>query len=817
MSYSISVYKIEDGKKKDCNVVAFFEFAITRKRYVIIENPDNEVGNRLIPFGVNNDKVEQELQLLEEDDDKIIIEQYCQDNLKDKKIDFTYPESSKYFGVIDLESMKYAEAYQRMQIQEMLERKNALVPDNLIEQIDKRIIEISLEGLNENIPESTTEFIKDCININKYNLWLNKKIEEAKNKISKFSYPDNFQQTSNQLKVFQSLINLLSESIIEKHVIEDILVDFVELSDDNSDDNNNNINKILSNESLQSFLSEDKRKVMYGNIIFRANGKFSSKTINGVADHFYKEKDFHKAVNLYNCLVERYKTISEDIDLVETYNSIGCCYIGMMKFENAYKAFEEAVKIDAGYAVAYNNWAYALAVECDIIPQGSIRNEKLYEALRHINRAIQHKNDDISFYSNKACIDYELNSFQAVIEDYNDAISISTNYKDIKTILQLKIYSQIELHYEKKQIFTFKNFLNDLETIFKNETGRSKYLFQALSVYHNIENGKENIEAICLNLMIFEFVVDKLMSSLAIRDLEQDIYFYTSLDSFQKLLADDGFKQPIFCANHMNDPNEGQELYKTFLQQIDSKELIHDVFQKIEGLEIQSIRKKLNVEFTFLKAFTENDDSLPMWVHYGNQGKGCCIKVNPKFFSNFVNDSDTEEKNLGRNPFDDEYRLYKVLYLRDGVLPDNTDIEVKKLYDSFCSLFKDLCLQYTGYTSQLKKVVSSSVLKIINSIIYLFKNTDYQYEKEMRIVLRRAISDIEREDIDIQTTNPTEDCPIPKVFIYTKKPLEIEEVILGPKMKEVSDFIPYIAMRLLRMNNYQEDEVHISKSLIEYR
>ena len=87
----------------------------------------------------------------------------------------------------------------------------------------------------------------------------------------------------------------------------------------------------------------------------------------------------------------------------------------------------------------------------------------------------------------------------------------------------------------------------------------------------------------------------------------------------------------------------------------------------------------------------------------------------------------------------------------------------------------------------------------------------------MRIVLRRSISDFEREDIDIQITNPTENNPIPKVFVYAKKPLEIEEVILGPKQNEINDFIPYIAMRLLKLNNYQEDKVHITKSLIEYR
>lgn len=813
MSYIISVYKIDDSSKIECNVIAFFQNAISMNHYVIVEFHDNEGENIILPFIVDNNKAEQELQLLTEDIDKQIVIQYCKENLGNKNINFTYSENVKFLAILDLKSMRLIDTYHRIPIQEMLDQKNALDVDKAIRQIDKKIIELSLDELNEIKPESATEFIKNCIDISRYDLWLNKKIEDAKSKISNFSHPDEFIHILEQLKAFQTLINLLSGPSKEKHMIEDALIDFIGCSGGNELD----LKKILDNDVMQSFLSEHERKTMYRTIVLRANNKFTPKTVNAVANYFYKENDFSKAIILFNSLVERYQTNSEGIDLVETYNSIGCCYVGMMMFDDAYKAFEKTIKIDSNYAVAYNNWAYALAVECDVIPKDSSRDEKLNTALRYINRAIQHKNDDVAFYSNKACIEYELNSFQAVIEDYNDASSVSSNYKDLETILTLKLFSKIELYYTKKQTLEFNDLLNDLEIIFKNNTGKNKYLFQALDVYHKIRSDIENADEVCLNLLVFEFIVNKLMASLAIRDLNQEIYFYTSLSSLQKLLADDEFKQPIFCANHMNDPNEGQELYKTFLGQIDKKELIQDVFQKTEASCIQHQRQKLNVEFTFLKAFTENDDSLPMWIHYGDKGAGCCVKVNPRFFSNFKNDSDSEEKNLGKNPFDDEYRLYRVLYLKDGALPDNTDLEIKELYNSFINLFKELCSQYAGYPSHLKNIVSNSVVKIINSVIYLFKNIDYQYEKEMRIVLRRSASDFERDDIDIQVTNSTEKAPVPKVFIYAKKPLEIEEVILGPKTSEIDDIIPYITMRLLRMNNYQEEKVYITKSLIKYR
>jgi len=811
MKYPISVYTLENDTREDYNVIAFFSNSMSEKLYTIIESSNPNDQNTVAPFIVNR-MVEQELELVTDDLDKDIVSEYCKINLEDRIIDFSYSKNLLFRASLDLDALEIIEACQGNPIQEMLDQKESLDIDNLIRHIDEQIIELSLSELNENNPESTTDFFENCINVKKYDLWLNEKIEAAKDKISNFKTSNNFLQVLNLLKAFQTLITLISETNKEIQRLEDILVDLIRFSDKDLD-----LNKILVNESIQAFLSEHETKSLYRTVVLRTKDRFSPRVVNEVANYFYKEKIYNKAVELFNSLPKRYNSTSEDINLVETYNSIGCCYIGMLRFDDAYKAFKQAIKLDSSYAAAYNNWAYSLAVECDFLPKGTLRDEKLNEALRHINRAIQHKNDEVSFYSNKACIEYELKSFFAVIEDYNDATNVSHNYEALETILTLKIYSQVELYCTKKRSLEFTDLLDDLETIYKNSVGSDKYLFQALKVYHNIKNQMANVNEICLNLLVFEFIVNKLISTLAIKGLEQHIYFYTNLSNLQMLLEDDSFRQPIFCVNHMNDPNEGQELYKTLLQQIDKKELIQDVFKKTKNANAQTQRQEICVEFTFLKAFTENDDSLPMWIHYGDQGKGCCIKVTPHFFYNFENTSDTEDRSLGKKPFDDQYRLYKVLYIKDGRLLNNTDSETVKLYDDFVTSFSELCSKYLGYTDQLKSIVSESVQKIISSIIYLFKNTDYQYEKEMRIILQRSVSDLERKDIDIQLTKPTKDNPIPRTFIYTKKPLIIDEIILGPKLNDIDNLIPYITMRLLKMHDYQEENIHITKSLIEYR
>ena len=43
MSYPITIYKVEEDDKKECNVVDFFRNYISSKYYVIIESPDYNV------------------------------------------------------------------------------------------------------------------------------------------------------------------------------------------------------------------------------------------------------------------------------------------------------------------------------------------------------------------------------------------------------------------------------------------------------------------------------------------------------------------------------------------------------------------------------------------------------------------------------------------------------------------------------------------------------------------------------------------------------------------------------------------------------
>ena len=622
------------------------------------------------------------------------------------------------------------------------------------------------------------------------------------------------------LKAFQNIIIVFGKSNVIQQDVENALVALTECDNCTRE----LYNAIVGHKTFTEVFSGDVLQKIRYNVVLRVPTFFDVLTIRVAANYFYSIKEYENALKLFNVVYFQLReetTNQKEVTII--LNSIGCCHVSLMQFEEAYAAFKKATDLDDKFAAAYNNWAYTLSIEADTMPKGNEQKEKLQEALLHINDAIQFDADDISFLSNRAFIEYELSQYERVIKEYARAIEKTSKYTDISTILKLKIDSQIKQFINSPQQFPlrFSDLYTDLQHIFSNET-RDKLYFTALDVYGKIANfeGVDITDRITLELVLLEFYIKELMSAIAVRDPQQEIYYYTSMGSIKRLLCDEDapvkYRLPIFCANHMNDPSEGQELEKAFLQHVGDKDFIRHIFCHIERpLGIK--RRQLEAEFTFLKAFTKNDDSLPMWVHYADSGNGCCVKVNPHFFTNFENDILEDEKTLKTNPFDNEYRLYEILYIHNGDIVNNVSNDVKELFKKLFSQTSVISSLYKTLSEEAQKVVVLSISKMINKLKYLFKSSDYAYEKEMRIVLRRPIVDLKRDDIDIHMTDTTTENPIPKVFIYTDKSLLIEEIILGPKINETDNLVPFLTMKLLNINQYDSEKVYITKSSIEYR
>ena len=812
------------GRNIRCEVLHSFGHKVTKKSYIIIFDPLSTENDVVIPLLFNPDKDIQDAVFLSDEQDISVIEEIV--NKDACEIKYKCSDSTIFEVHISESTGNDLEGIARKL--EEINRLGRFTPQNIdeeIKHIDAKLVRLAGEEFFSELEQKEA---------NQHSLASGLILSIVKEDISLTHYPLNIidnlldlkpieisAQDMILLRMFQGVIVAFGKSEIVRQDIENALVAFVECENCTKE----LFDAIINHKTFSEVFSRDVIQSVRNSIVLRVPYFFDVTAIKMAANYYYAKREYENSLNLFEKL---YAIIKEgeqkSKEILDALNSIGCCYVSIMQFEKAYKAFKEATEIDSDYAIAYNNWAYTIAVECDTLPKGDIRQQKLQEALAYINDAIQLNVSDVSFISNRAFIEYELGQYKQVIRDFKRAKEISKKYADISTIIKLTIDSRIMLSidFPEQYHIDFVDLYDDLCHIYNNEIGVDRFYFEALDVYnkiHSYENA-ENVKAVTSELMLLEFYIKELMASIAVRNPYQKIYYYTSMDSLQKLLSDENatvnYRLPIFSANHMNDPSEGQELEKAFFQYVGDKLMVQDLFNHCDKFSDEK-RRRLEAEFTFLKAFTKNDDSLPMWVHYANEGKGCCVKVNSRFFTNFDSDLSDNEKTLTSNPFDYGYCLYEILYIQDGKIANTVPNRVKELYANIFDKISLLSSIYVNLCQDARKAVIFALSKIINKLRYLFKSIDYIYEQEMRIVLNRPLSDLKRDDIDIQMTSSTTENPIPKVFIYTDKSLSIEEIILGPKVNETDDIVPFLAMKLLKINDYEADKVLITKSAIEYR
>lgn len=823
MLLSIDVYANFEDKKIKCRVLNSFEHKITQRSYVIVFSPFETTPETVIPLLFDPEIDAQEAYFLTDEQDISVIEEVVNKNV----CQIQYLPTNMTFDIqISRPSNDEIEEYLKKVASARLGLPFPKADiDELIKNIDAKIIHLTGQEYFSELKDRSAEHSGIVTGLI---------MEMLKQDVLLTHIPLNIVdqllvsesmtitiQERHLLRAFQDIIIVLGKSEIISQEVENSLVALIECEICTEE----LYHKIIQHKTFSENISRDVLNNIKYNVVRRSSCFFDLKTIKEAANYYYSQKEFSNALDLFKVLYQKLNNMdSDEQELAITLNSIGCCCVSLMRFGEAYDAFKRATNIDDNFAAAYNNWAYTLSIEADTISNENKRRDKLQDALVHINDAIQVNANDISFISNRAFIEYELGQYEHVIKDYSRAKEKSTEYADISTILKLKINSKLKLHinFPSQHLLSFSDLYSDLRTIFNNETGRDRIYFEALDVFDEISNNEdaETANKILLDLVLLEFYINELMSAITVRNPNQEIYYYTSMGSIYRLLSDDKttikHRLPIFGANHMNDPSEGQELERTFLLRSVSKKFLKDLFSHPDKTP-NTKRRHLEAEFTFLKAFTKNDDSLPMWVHYADSGKGCCVKVNPHFFTNFDNDPLENDKTLKTNPFDNEYRLYEVLYIDNGEIVNNVSQTVKDMFQNMLNKASELSNIYEKLTKKTQKAVAMSMAKMITKLKYLFKSADYAYEQEMRIVLRRPLDDLKRDDIDIQMTSPTSDNPIPKVFVYTNKGLTVEEIILGPKVIETDNLIPFITMKLLELNNFNAEKVNITKSGIEYR
>jgi len=261
--------------------------------------------------------------------------------------------------------------------------------------------------------------------------------------------------------------------------------------------------------------------------------------------------------------------------------------------------------------------------------------------------------------------------------------------------------------------------------------------------------------------------------------------YYTSLETFGFMLSSERKEQlgkpAIMNISYMNDPNEG----KSF------KHLIYGAqYTKNSTAE----RKNISIPYVFLKCFTSQIDYLPMWEMYGNHAQGCCLVVDwqKTFFEN---------KNISKS-------LFQVCYINksekgyDIRKSDNPQIRNTERIKTCIRELKKLA-------AQLNASEQTTFEKLLGELPYLFKDNSYSYEQEVRILYLFS-----KPNKNFKHT----DNEIPKLFIIPDFYLQIKEIILGPKVSDIADRIPYLQEQIELMCEKTRTSIpKITISNIDYR
>jgi len=226
------------------------------------------------------------------------------------------------------------------------------------------------------------------------------------------------------------------------------------------------------------------------------------------------------------------------------------------------------------------------------------------------------------------------------------------------------------------------------------------------------------------------------------------------------------------------------------------------------------MKKGLTGKNTFLVSLSNNiDTSLPMWTQYTGDGQGACLVLNSEYFdyedsSSLVikqdesADSDSTVKNVSKEC----YCLYKVRYIKwdDNEhkynIKDNSNLQT--LIKSICH--KLISLKITENTNEQEKGKLKAIIQnLLDQVRFLFKDDIYSYEKEDRIIK------FENDPTKVSFTGENENFVVPHTYIEIDRSLKIDEVILGPKVKNPTEAANYIY--------FTDKNILVSKSRIQYQ
>lgn len=543
------------------------------------------------------------------------------------------------------------------------------------------------------------------------------------------------------------------------------------------------------------------------------------------AEQYAERQNYEEALKYYWQALDEYLFIVEkadvDISKIVFYEGNSLLYISDLIYRmykkvvfkgELWKDFIEGLKNRRTNLESYSYYYLYLAIsQFEWAQRINISEEMLDECLDTLGNIPQENWSEECYII--ACTSlYLLKRYQSVLDMFEIAKRELSELSSIQKCSRVAFFTALEMiliHLKQKNQKKFGQMLNEAAEVFCNVPidmmdGAKKYI----PIFYFYIKHKNDVNIECIKKM-FELIEIscELMQNLEFHNDEVELGYYTSLSSLKFVLNDEQkevkYRLSLFDARHMNDPKEGKVLNeylgrRTRKNSISQNEIVN--------------RWSYDSTIIFLKSFTTKIDSLPMWVQYGDGGKGCFVCLDKDMFNKGIKLVESrKDANINNLREEESYLLYNVAYYDGEKFCTSSGKEVtpimKKIRDIYIQIFQII----KGCTEEIKIEVEEVIDRILKRVQYLVKKNDYINEEEVRIFFLRN-----GDENDIEITNVQGD-NIPRMYLHLKVSTEIKEIILGPKIGNGYDKVPYMYHRLQKMNGNKNTKItKITQSSIEY-
>ncbi len=559
------------------------------------------------------------------------------------------------------------------------------------------------------------------------------------------------------------------------------------------------------------------------------------------AKAYAKKKEYDKAESIY--LEEIKNNNINNIDdnyKIKFYINLGDLYLEIKKYDEAeyyYNKGNELNSIYKHFALSKLGTINYLNREYD----NALTNfEKALEEIKGI-KGIKENTDNqniIRIYQSSLAQIYQAKmDYLNAIKYYEKAIKLIVNDANYKNLISSHNASILECYVKIKEYEKAINYLrlDDQEYIFNylrisELFNIRKNLIEAKKYEDNI---KEEIDKLIISkkLKSLSYEIDEnydneiFQLAKTVEDILISYLFNNNVKLIHYTKKELAYK--LFCKKeknslrlnnsvYMNDPNEG-ELLKNMLICLDNNEdnKIKNIVDEIyKDKYVDNVRKIIPKEDgIYLTSFSKAIDRLPMWISYTGNASGIGLVLDNNFFklesSIGVNKEelnyDEEELNYDEEKLNyDEEKLDEIVYLIDiqyidknnlqGELKDEKNILLKQHLEEINKLL--ITIKENGKLNENIKVIKG----LLDSIRFIFKDIQYNYEEEVRII-----------QIENNYNNIKYDENIGRYYINLKRDLDdCNEVILGVKCENKMNLAEYI------YNNSRNKNINVTISSAEY-